>query len=296
MPRHTPESVWVLSHHPEPAERLMSFIEALPSPPAVRIAASAIPTSEFLPHAGYVSAAVFILDPEALEEDRLHDWVAFCIREVGCRPDFRLLVHLEDLTLQGIRQLADEECSGKARRAKLLADLLDSVQVSEWGSPQDVVEALADYLRSVRAIRALKRWRQLRLTATLAGGQLASSLQIFCAVVLIACFVARLTGQWNTALAFIATWPSVFLGLLTGLPLPRALASLLYYFTRGMAPVSDAAQARSRDGHQLLVFGVVVPAAIGTAGSLHVTAASIALGLVSGLVCEILRRNAAAAR
>ena len=233
----------------------------------------------------HVCAAVLVLERRGLADAGFQQFGFMCIQRVTERADFRLLVHLHDISLHELRAEADHN--------GFVAQLFDTTQVAEQSSSDALRRALVPFIRRVERLAAAEWWRVVRLNVTAA---LSAVIWVFFCVAAIMAVIGyplwRFFPQAMTRVPLVANLASFIMGLLAFV----VQAPLLFLLVRGLRATSNAPLGNSRFGQFFLLGAIIMVGATRTQDALGGPASWIWLGLGAGILLDVIRRAGWSAR
>jgi len=227
----------------------------------------------------HLCAVILVLERKGLADSNFQEFAAACIRWVVAVPDFRFLVYLHDLTIDDLRELADDD--------PIIAAMFDTTQITESPSLEQLRRTLVPFVRSVEKIRAAADWEATRLKlARWCGGLANAILLVAAAFALLGIPVWLLKVDLGWLGPHGPQLASLALGMLA-FPLQSPLILLL---SRGMRTAAIA----PRDNGSLMrwvVTGIVIMLAVSHLQySLQGPYSWIYLGLAIGILLDAIRR------
>ncbi|UCF67403.1 MAG: toll/interleukin-1 receptor domain-containing protein [Acidobacteriota bacterium] len=283
------DTLWLLSSTEEANDRIASTLSGMADdvgrPLRIERAALGSPdpdrakTPDTVQH-GRLVAAVLVLEPEGIDEQRLAELGRWLAVQAMDDPGFRVFICLDGLTDERVRDLAQQG-------HPLLSELIDTIQFSGAASLR---EELSQHLRGVRAQRTVRTFQRLQLTLSLLVGRAALFVELACVagVVVAAPLLLVPSMPWEAL-------SPIVLSLVLGAAVFPLLSGPLYVVLHG------ARGLRLLEGRPANVWLLGIAAAL-SAVALHVSQVAgagwgwISLGLVSGVLLEAARRSRRQAR
>ncbi len=229
--------------------------------------------------------AIFEISPAAMASQDFRYWLAWCINRACEASDFRLLVHLKDISEAVFVELATRDA--------LVGELRDKVQMHRPDDLDSLEKDLRTHLLRLEMTRDATRWRRMRrLGIRFVGGVSTVLLWLSILVWLGVSAVALVLGKASVIAELIPLASSRdWIGILGGVPLVWAmlipLAILIHGWKRGV-PVVVPTPSQTR----WLVFGLAVAnASMWLPLEIHCPTTTIVLGAILGLLLETSRRG-----
>jgi hypothetical protein len=237
----------------------------------------------------YLCAVILIIEEDGIKNEDFRYWANWCIGKVAAREDFRLFVCLHDLTIDKIKEHANQG-------DQLFDTLIDTVQLMESPTPDHLHGTLKKYLKELDDIQKAAFFRNLRLTTSIFMGKIAGIVQLLCGLVLaIATFAALVLGSESvvTHLTFVN---NSLVALITGSVIFPLMSTPIFLLFQGFNISNILIRDNPRIKYWLILFAVLGPAAIGLPQRIGAPTSWIVLGIVTGFLLDILRRDGYQAR
>jgi tetratricopeptide (TPR) repeat protein len=248
-------------------------------------------------------AVILVVEPASFGNANFRYWARWCIRNVADRDDFRLFVYLHDLSLEALDLLANrprEHEDPSSDAAGMLADeLIKTVQIPENASAEKLKQALIPYLYDLDHIRAAARWRRVKLGASVFFARVALTIQVTCGLALAAVGISWLAFKrlnWDIAWNWIAEVNTSALALVLGVPVFALQMVPLFLLLRGITVANKMLRDDSHLWWWLVLGALLCPAALQVPYDLGASPAMIVLGIVTGVLLDVLRRSGFQAR
>ena len=288
------ELLWLVSYSVEANDALMAQLEALEEefgrPVEVTRAAlgASDPARRVLPRPDpdqHVCAALLVTERAGLQDRGFRTLVDSCIHRVLKMPDFRLILYLEDLTIDDLR----EQASGD----RLVATLFETTQIMVRPSPAELRRTLVSFVRDVEWVYAREIWRRLRLCLAVAAGLAARSVLVAAASLVVVGGLLWLAGSGLPAPGGLPGKASaVLLGLLA-FPMQ---SPLIYLLVRGPRTVVLAPRDSPSLVRWVLVGMMVMIAASHLHHVLEGRVSWVLLGIALGILLDAIQRAGRRAR
>jgi tetratricopeptide (TPR) repeat protein len=227
----------------------------------------------------HLCAAILVLEKAGLRDPAFHELAFACMRRVLDAPDFRLLVYLHDLTIDELRELADQE--------PLVATLFDTTQIAQLPSLEQLRRTLVPYVRHVEHIRASAHWRDLRLRLASVCGSLATAILFAAALLSLLGFSAVLLKM---ELARLGPHAPKLASLVFGILAFPLQAPLLYLLLRGMHATVLAPRDHASLNRWIVACTVIMVGANHFQHALHGPYSWLYLGLAVGVLLDSISR------
>jgi hypothetical protein len=134
--------------------RLISMLQNLPAN-IISISPTTAPSIIGQMSNPEVVACVFVLSPDAFMDPLFEQALLACRKELSYRKEFRLFVHLSDISRQQLIEMAHSNPTA--------ADLLDSVHIGESSSQDqttNLIQSVEQYLRQLPVIQDYLKYEQ----------------------------------------------------------------------------------------------------------------------------------------
>jgi hypothetical protein len=289
----TREALWIMAASETSVSQLRNLVQrACPQNRELVIVTAASDSGALTPPPAApgtsLCGAIFEISPSTLASEDFRYWITWCMNRASEAVDFRLFVHLRDISEVAFVELAVQDA--------LLGELRDKIQMRSPDTLESLEKDLRTHLLRLEMIRDAARWRRMRwigirLIASVSALVLWSSI-VFCLGVSASPLIL---GKTRVMAALVTLRPSQdWIGILAGVPLVWAnlipLAMLMQsQRTRGV-PVGTPTASGSR----LVVFGwAVVYASIWLFRETHCATSAVVVGAILGLLLETARRGKA---
>lgn len=283
--------VWLLSHSVEANDKLFTNLEQLAGQINQKLiiyreafgrSLTDKSTPQSLEHNEKLCAAIVIIEKEGLGNPDFRYWLKWCIANVADKEDFRLFVYLHDLT--------DAEIYGLAKSDDLLANLIDTVQMSESTAPEHLHHALRSYLQQLDGLRSAAIWRKLRIISAVYLGRVATGIQIFCGALLTASIFTYAVRE-DLVISLLSGSSKQSFAVISGIVLFPVIITPMYLLLSGNAAANFLLRNNPRVIPWLISFVVLAPATISLPQHVGAPVSYIALGIYAGILLELTRRK-----
>lgn len=286
--------IWLASYSVKANDRIMQHLEMLGDafgrPATISRVAFGADNEEQAslsePDQGqHLCAAILVLERAGIGDKGLQELAVLCIERVLARPDFRLLVYLDDLSVDDLRDMEESE--------PFIKTLFDTTQIAELPSLEQLRNTLVPFVRRVERIQATEWWRQFRLRAARVSGVIATCiLLIIAAMSLLGFPVWLLNLRLDTYVPYAREWSALVPGLLA-FPVQ---APFIFIILRGLRKTSTAPRDNKSFIPWAIVGGVILVGATRLQYHLEGPTAWTLLGLFFGVILDALRRAGYQAR
>lgn len=289
--------IWLISFTPAANELVSSELDKLAeglirnlvvTSVAFGVAGQAQAFPPTLPPDSRLCAAILVIEQEGLADANFQYWAKWCVDNVVGSDDFRLFVCVTEP--EAARELPVGSWGGE-----LLAYMQETIQLPHPMNVERLVLDLGDYLRSLDGVTARARWRQRRLSLTVAAGRLAFLIQVCCFVMLGAAVAAILSGGEFVERQLAVIGPAA-VAVIAGVVLFPLATLPVFLFFRGLPTMNSLLKENSLLGWRLGLFALLGPATIGLPQQLGAAPSWIVLGVVSGVLLDVARRAGRQAR
>jgi tetratricopeptide (TPR) repeat protein len=229
----------------------------------------------------HLAATVLILERAGLNDADLYDFVLVCTDRMMREPDFRLFVHLYDVTLDDLREVSEV--------SPLAQHLLDSTHIDKKPSFDRLRKDLVRFIRCVEYLKPIAQWKHARLLLEQGAGQVANAVILGAGLTALLGFPAWLL-KWNV-LALSPAVPAAA-GALTGLLAVPMQTPLAYALSRGYRTMMAASRESSPMGEWMKTGLAVMLGTLALQKAIRVPTPVpwLLLGLASGVVLDVMRR------
>lgn len=282
------ELIWLASYSVQANDLLMAHLNSLANEFGRPVGVSRVAFGSIDPAQRNLSppesdqhlcATILVLERKGLNDQDFQELAAACIRRVMAVPDFRLLVYLHDLTLDDLRELADQE--------PFIAALFETTQIAASPSLEQLRRTLVPFVRSVERIRAAAHWRVVRLKLASWCGNLAN-------VVLLAAALLALLGipAWllKINLDWLGPHGSKLASLVLGMLAFPLQSPMIFLLLRGMRATAMAPRDNASLMRWVVVGAVIMLAANHLQHALQGPYSWIYPGLAIGILFDAIRR------
>ncbi|MBI5222838.1 TIR domain-containing protein [Candidatus Micrarchaeota archaeon] len=284
--------VWLLSYSTGANDRFFMHLEQLTGQISQNLIISIAAfgsssrekaTLQALEHNERLCAAIIIIEKDGLKNDDFRYWLNWCIENVADKDDFRLFVYLDNFAVEEIVRLAN---SGD----KLLANLIDTVQLLESTTPEHLRDTLKSYLQKLDGLRDASIWRKLRVTSGVFMGRVATGIQISCGALLAAAIITYVLKE-EVVISLLSGTSKQLFAVIAGIILFPVLLTPMYPLFRGISAANLLLRNNPRVIRWLVLFAVLAPAAISLPQRSGASGSYIALGVSAGILLELTRRK-----
>lgn len=316
--------IWLLSHSVAANDIVMSQLEKLSRELTRKVFVSRVAfgganadqaTPAALEYDARLCAAILVIEREGLKNENFLYWANWCIKNVAAKEDFRLFLCLDDMTTEEIQARAELPHESPGNR--LLADLVDTVQIPQPPTAEQLRYLLRSYLWDFDSIRAIALWRRLYLWIRVFIGRVACYTQVGCSLML----GAAVTAAFFSSSKFITSLTSLFpmsilekvivvvfagsdfvaarvtavnpaiVAVIAGIVLFTLLTIPLFFLFQGVIAANSLLKKDKRLVWLLVLFALLGPATVGLPQRVGAGNAWIMLGIVAGILIDIARRS-----
>ena len=286
--------IWLASYSVKANDRLMTHLEMIGDdfgrPVAIsRVAFGATneeQASLSMPEKGqHLCAAILVLDKQSIYDRGFQQLTALCVEQVLDRADFRLLVYLDGLSIDDLRDLQKSD--------PFIKNLFDTTQIAQLPSLKQLRNTLVPFVRRVERIQAMEWWRHVRLSAASAFGKIATTMLVGAAVFSLLGFPAWLA---NLRLDEYMVYGRELSALLLGLLAFPVQAPFLFIILRGLRKTSVAPQENKLFLPWAVAGGIILVGSSHLQYSHDGPTSWVILGVVAGVILDTLRRGGYQAR
>ena len=296
-------SVLVVSDTVDPAEAMVSGLENCSSRNA-RLITKYIAFNELNTDSAISEwinnntpdAVILLLAKEGLNNPLYRKWVEWSIHRVSSKDDFRLFVFLQNMSMDTFNALCDKDSyvtpeDSDYHQVKLLYNLRDTVQINETTDKSELLNDVMTYLNKIPRIKEQARFRILKLQFSLNLGRMAAFIQILSASFVILCTLAALIRgkAWMTGI--LSGIPVPLISIFSALLYAPLLSVPFYLFLRGTGITNMMLGKNKRLGWMTAICVFLGTSTTGIPGEVGAPTSWIILGIASGIVLDVLRRN-----
>jgi len=226
------EVIILASHSDEGNNKIMNHLEAIAGEfgrtiNVLRVAyGSDDPSHQLLPSLQqdqHLCAVILVLECVGIESQQFQALALNYMDRVSTMPDFRLLVYLHDLTIEELRERADN--------SYFLERLFDTTQIAASPSLDQLRGTLVPFLSNVERLVVADQWRRFKLKLAVGCSYVAFALLVLASSVGLLSYAAPLfKDKLGEYIALAPPFSSFLLGLLVFPTQSR----LFYHISRGI--------------------------------------------------------------
>jgi hypothetical protein len=229
--------------------------------------------------ASNLAAVLLVVEREAIPQESYRHWLQWNVERLSRHEDFRVFVCLRGMNRDDLMVIA-------ASPDTLIADILDTVQISNNSACPNQVTELISFVKALPHIRETLAYRHLRCGITSVTGTFAHWIELAAAAVVL------LIGTWVLTHDKQATewpeWARCVVAMASGI-IYAALVVISLFFLARLAMWHQLMRER-RLQMQLFFVAFFGPWTIGLPSRIGAPMSWLILGVVSGILLDYARR------